>query len=262
MDIGYGIYFSISICVSNYCEIAWIGQAAITQEWSAQEALQLFQHSVDLSLGSQWLEGNYGMAVNVWRQLFQQPPSTPAATFASGSASSIHALAPSSSGGYEGNYRLLDEAVLALRKSIEQDDSDLRMLELLALLLERQRQFEEAERYLRIALRLDGTTADCDRLLVSLGRVLCAQRKFEEARESFTKLTCPPTAPITQISYGLTLYFCGAYEESVSLLQSAARDPLSSTAVNQRAIICLARVLFAGDSSEHRKLAIERLLQW
>jgi len=128
---------------------------------------------------------------------------------------------------YQRNMDWQDEVTLR-RDAAAKAPTKARALAILANALERNHEYDEAERYYKKTLGLKPKNAD--EIHYNLGNVLLAQKKLAEAVEHFsTAVTLnPDAAPIRlNLAYGLSLQgnFIAAYNELQELLRRHPGEP-------------------------------------
>ncbi|KAI8868287.1 TPR-like protein [Ramicandelaber brevisporus] len=147
---------------------------------------------------------------------------------------------------------LLSLATIALRKHTERNPLDIRALEMLGMLLERQGEHSgAADVYIAASS------------VVGAARALCASEQYEAALALYQQPDMAQSPSLyTLIGHGLASFFAGDLEGSLQLFEQAlsATDAAESAAQRTDVAIMLAKVLWALGSAEHRAMAKDQLL--
>lgn len=232
-----------------YVTLAWIGQAILREPLDSPIAL--FDHAFDLAYGGS-LEGCIGLAQSV-----------------------LNSHLCSSS--YQSNdSNIINVAVFAMEKYIEQCDSDPYAYHLMGLLRECCGQYAEACDCFTISLKLlefkqqsefKQRSQQLEQLELAnkrnLARCLCSAKRFKESIECYEQLlqssSSSPDDPILLLGYSAALFFDNqdGYLQTIQQLNSTLDNSVSQ--LKRIIVMFSARCLLL--NSNHRQLAVDYLLQ-
>ncbi|KAJ3328044.1 Tetratricopeptide repeat protein 37, partial [Kappamyces sp. JEL0680] len=195
--------------------LGWLGQAFTAEILGDEHASELFEHSYNLGNVA-----NHEILYQFAKQRYLHPK----------------------------NGDGLSDASFALLKCFEKNSSDPHTLNLLGLLLERQRRIEKAIEVLQTALAL----AHADRALfcaisTNLSRCYCANGEYEKSVDCFKAVLSDQPDPYALACFGNALYFAGHSQESLEVFQLAldrsASDTKSVSTTNDVTVL-LCQVLY------------------
>ncbi|CAG8506210.1 7556_t:CDS:10 [Funneliformis mosseae] len=256
----------------------WVGQAYVANLWgSSSEAVELFEHSYEISGGGYVLEADYGFASQAFIQYKN--------------SSKLHRSS-------------LISPTFALLKLTEQRPDDAAAMNLLGIFYEWLNQPDKAaEAFSNATLALERLIqreqqrqglADEDQVsnipnyLINklayvqgnLGRVLCANHDFSGSISAYNRtlslieqgnLTSAATFKIyTILGVGLSYYFNNQLEDSLQMFEIALNETddaeqigggIGINEVRKDVVVLLSQVLWALGGVDHKKLAKEELFR-
>jgi superkiller protein 3 len=214
------------------CISAWAGRALIAARTDAEHSLQLFEHALDLSTACHPVLV-YGVAQQ-WLKL----------TAMHGYASS-HVSVP----------------LFALRKHLERQPKDTTAWNLYSLLLEWCELHDRALQANDAALAgQDASTSVMQQaLLENRGRLLCASHAFADAVGVLEQLDLSSHTAIGFVVRGIAYFFNRQLETSLEMFEHALAAAGEHEREHARVVLCVAQVLWALGTAEHRALAKQQL---